>query len=766
MGNAIACGVKERYTQPVTNEENDPLRSGVGATGPAVASPSQGDTPGWQLVDDDVSLRDAEEVRSEGGSLLPRPDVDDTPAEAKFMACDTQESLRLRARYEAEFVRKYDTVRLPQGDTYYIVSTKWINSWKHFISEGKGLPGPISNNVLFRDDLKTLLPRLVRSRDYRGINQRIWSFWLARYGGGPLVTRLTLDIYDHTGESPCGDLRRIAEPGSTLTNSAPSPAAIDITTKPVGIKNLGSSSIVRAALDQHQQQIEDEDVNSANKASSTSSSSSAAASNAPSCEHTALYEPQNGYGEIAAAMVDLFNKCQVNVEDLTTDTKPAVNPVRLLSALKRKYPKNPLFMDLAEEQDCHEFLSVLLDALHGCTHDSVKPDAHQESGSSSDMNHHPLPSSSVSSTSSASRGSTPSFSDQPQQRQGPRDRTAKSAHVPATSKPPADSSRSDRRKRSLPPMRHPPRRPSDESVIRWREYRSRNPSLITDMFSGMFRSRFMCHSCGHVTKVYEPIMDLSLPVPSEPGPEMATTPGCSAAFRPSASAPSLVSADSQRVRQNNTTNHGGGSVSLKKLIANYFVDEELTDFSCEKCHCKCTKATKSTKVTASPDILVIHLRRFTAQGRKINTAVSFPMECAKLVDRATSASSTTAGAAQPCLEGSCSFQPYLDGAYRLLGLCVHIGTHLGTGHYVSYVRRKAAGGGARWWRCDDEKVSLIDPDKVLAKQSQVYCLFFQKCSGPSNLPIPHSGYSLSNYVPPRPMTAGSSDDDAPCRTLP
>ncbi|KAF4696059.1 hypothetical protein FOZ60_002290 [Perkinsus olseni] len=530
----------------------------------------------------------------------------------------------VKERYEAEFVRKYDTVRLPQGDTYYIVSTKWINSWKHFISEGKGLPGPISNNVLFRDDLKTLLPRLVRSRDYRGINQTIWSFWLARYGGGPLVTRLTLDIYDHTGESPCRDLRRIAEPGTTLTNSAPSPAAIDITTKPVGIKNLGSSS------SDQQQQIEDkvdheEDVNSANVASSTSSSS--ASSNAPSCEHTALYEPQNGYGEIAAAMVDLFNKCQVNVEDLTTDTKPAVNPVRLLSALKRKYPKNPLFMDLAEEQDCHEFLSVLLDALHGCTHDSVKPDAHhQEGGSSSDMNHHPLPSSSVSSTSSASRG-------------------------------------------------------------------------------------------------------------------------------PSASAPSLVSADSQRVRQNNTTNHGGGSVSLKKLIANYFVDEELTDFSCEKCHCKCTKATKSTKVTASPDILVIHLRRFTAQGRKINTAVSFPMECAKLVDRATSASSTTAGGAQPCLEGSCSFQPYLDGAYRLLGLCVHIGTHLGTGHYVSYVRRKAAGGGARWWRCDDEKVSLIDPDKVLAKQSQVYCLFFQKCSGPSNLPIPHSGYSLSNYVPPRPMTA-------------
>lgn len=36
-------------------------------------------------------------------------------------------------RYEAEFVRKFDTVRLPPGDIYYIVSTKWIDSWKRFV---------------------------------------------------------------------------------------------------------------------------------------------------------------------------------------------------------------------------------------------------------------------------------------------------------------------------------------------------------------------------------------------------------------------------------------------------------------------------------------------------------------------------------------------------------------------------------------------------------------------------------------------------------
>ncbi|EER00942.1 hypothetical protein Pmar_PMAR003013 [Perkinsus marinus ATCC 50983] len=479
------------------------------------------------------------------------------------------------------------------------------------------------------------------------------------------------------------------------------PAAIDITTKPVGIKNLGSTCFVTCVLQcmlsiaeftclasqmkrgvkhyqqkhhrNHHHHHHDDDVDKQQQQQNTAHNTvKEKKENAPS---------NHGYYEVAAAMVDLFSKCQVNVEDLSTDSKPAVNPVRLLSALKRKYPKNPLFMDLAEEQDCHEFLSLLLDALHGCTHDSVTTPDPRAGGTN----------------------------------------TGK------------DRGRLDDHNQCPPP-----------SSVRWREYRSRNPSLITDMFSGMFRSRFMCHSCGHVTRVYEPIMDLSLPVPVEVGPEMRTSAGCSAAFRPSASAPDSLSLQGKGSTSNN------GTVSLKSLIANYFVDEELTDFSCDKCHCKSTKATKSTKVTASPDILVIHLRRFTAQGRKINTAVSFPMECAKLVDRATT--SSTSAAAHPCLEGSCSFQPYLDGSYRLLGLCVHVGTHLGTGHYISYVRRKASGGGARWWRCDDEKISLIDPDKVLAKQSQVYCLFFQKCSGPSNLPVPHSGYSLSNYVSPRPMS--------------
>ncbi|EER19783.1 hypothetical protein Pmar_PMAR012093, partial [Perkinsus marinus ATCC 50983] len=366
MGNTISCGAKESYSQPTSYEENDPLRNGIGAAAADTLQSDDDDTPadgGHGLVEDDLSSKGIEEVRSEGGSLLPRPDVDDTPPEAKFMASDTEETLRLRARYEAEFVRKFDTVRLPPGDIYYIVSTKWIDSWKRFISEEKELPGPISNNLLFHDDLKTLLPRFVRSKDYRGINQRIWSFWLARYGGGPLITRFTLDIYDHTGESPCRDLNRVLDPGTIVPTSvaSTSPAAIDITTKPVGIKNLGSTCFVTCVLQcmlsiaeftclasqmkrgvkhyqqkhhrNHHHHHHDDDVdkqqqqqntahntvkekkenapsNVAVPTSSPSSSSSSSVGDSSSESTTAaLYEPQHGYYEVAAAMVDLFSKC-------------------------------------------------------------------------------------------------------------------------------------------------------------------------------------------------------------------------------------------------------------------------------------------------------------------------------------------------------------------------------------------------------------------------------------------------------------------------
>ena len=62
-------------------------------------------------------------------------------------------------------------------------------------------PGPISNDLLLKqngDPIQNLRPG--RVGHYRGINVKVWSVFLGIYGGGPLLRRKTLDIYDTT---PC-----------------------------------------------------------------------------------------------------------------------------------------------------------------------------------------------------------------------------------------------------------------------------------------------------------------------------------------------------------------------------------------------------------------------------------------------------------------------------------------------------------------------------------------------------------------------------------
>ncbi len=62
-------------------------------------------------------------------------------------------------------------------------------------------PGPISNHLLLKqngDPIQNLRPG--RVGHYRGINVKVWSVFLGIYGGGPLLRRKTLDIYDTT---PC-----------------------------------------------------------------------------------------------------------------------------------------------------------------------------------------------------------------------------------------------------------------------------------------------------------------------------------------------------------------------------------------------------------------------------------------------------------------------------------------------------------------------------------------------------------------------------------
>lgn len=101
-----------------------------------------------------------------------------------------------------------------------------------------------------------------------------------------------------------------------------------------------------------------------------------------------------------------------------------------------------------------------------------------------------------------------------------------------------------------------------------------------------------------------------------------------------------------------------------------------------------------------PDILIIDLKRWTMNGRKINKIVDAPIENA-------------------------DFTKYVKGynassyIYDLYGICNHSGNSMG-GHYTAYI--KNANG--KWYDCNDTMIREINSDRLISDKS--YCFFYRK----------------------------------------
>ena len=103
-----------------------------------------------------------------------------------------------------------------------------------------------------------------------------------------------------------------------------------------------------------------------------------------------------------------------------------------------------------------------------------------------------------------------------------------------------------------------------------------------------------------------------------------------------------------------------------------------------------------------PKILVIVLKRFTADGRfKITSQLDFPIH-------------------------NLDLSPYVNGynpqsyVYDLYGICNHLGGTLG-GHYTSFVKNAEN----KWIHFDDERIEMIDNENSLITPN-AYCLFYRK----------------------------------------
>lgn len=132
------------------------------------------------------------------------------------------------------------------------------------------------------------------------------------------------------------------------------------------------------------------------------------------------------------------------------------------------------------------------------------------------------------------------------------------------------------------------------SAMAWERYLSRNTSIVVSLFQGQYRSRLTCSSCKHTSTTYTPFMSLSLPIPAK-----------------------------SRLKISNVT--------LYQCL-DYFVKEEVLEkddaWMCPKCGKK-RKATKQLMISRLPDVLLIHLKRFSADGlfkNKLDVMVKYPIK--------------------------------------------------------------------------------------------------------------------------------------------
>ncbi|KAL3530293.1 hypothetical protein ACH5RR_009615 [Cinchona calisaya] len=148
------------------------------------------------------------------------------------------------------------------------------------------------------------------------------------------------------------------------------------------------------------------------------------------------------------------------------------------------------------------------------------------------------------------------------------------------------------------------------------------------------------------------------------------------------------------------------SVSLFKCLEAFLKEEPLGPedmWYCPVCKRHC-QASKKLDLWRLPEILVIHLKRFSYSHflkNKLETCVDFPIHDLDLS----------------------AYLAYKDGQssnrYMLYAISNHHGS-MGGGHYTAFVHHA----GGQWYDFDDSRVSPINEDKL--KSSAAYVLFYRR----------------------------------------
>eukprot|EP00903_Cladosiphon_okamuranus_P019477 g17911.t1 len=125
---------------------------------------------------------------------------------------DDLDTLDRRRTEELKLIGEYDSANInPRRECWFIVDTKWLQSWAKFVRGEGPPPGRISNEALVKDDLKTPVEGLVSRVDYRGVNPAVWFLYLEMYGKDSAqdLCRYVIDLYE--AEVPLKYRREINE---------------------------------------------------------------------------------------------------------------------------------------------------------------------------------------------------------------------------------------------------------------------------------------------------------------------------------------------------------------------------------------------------------------------------------------------------------------------------------------------------------------------------------------------------------------------------
>ncbi|CAI7657835.1 unnamed protein product [Penicillium glandicola] len=226
------------------------------------------------------------------------------------------------------------------------------------------------------------------------------------------------------------------------------------------------------------------------------------------------------------------------------------------------------------------------------------------------------------------------------------------------------------------------------SRIEWDRYCHREESFISSLFAGQHASRLRCTTCRQTSTTYEAFYSISVEIPPT------------------------------------------GAGDIYQCLRSYCQEEMLSGDEVWKCpHCKCKRmATKQIIITRAPQILVVHFKRFSASktqsARKIHTPIEFPLHGLRMDDFVIPYPHPPAPEpGMPPTTGA-TVPPF---NYDAFGVLRHLGSSMGSGHYVSLVRDAER---QCWRKFDDERATDFNPRDPRARDrlqnEQAYIVFYER----------------------------------------